>query len=103
MRAPRRWSLVRLRAVLTSPTWVNAWGKLPTRRLATGSYSSESRPTSLHRAEQALEEGAGLVDPADQGQVVDQPERAGQKRALAPAARRRRLLGLVAVDEAVDA
>src|SRR5262249_19625550 len=39
----------RLHAVLTSPTWENACGKLPTSRRARGSYSSDSRPTSLHR------------------------------------------------------
>src|SRR6266536_2480077 len=36
----------RLRAVSMSGTWLNAWGKLPTRRLAAGSYSSASSPTS---------------------------------------------------------
>src|SRR5579883_3674162 len=39
---------VRLKAVFASPTWENACGKLPARRLLRGSYSSLSRPTSLH-------------------------------------------------------
>ena len=39
----------RLRAVLTSDTCVKAWGKLPSRRRVSGSYSSDSRPRSLRR------------------------------------------------------
>ena len=34
-------------APFTSDTWVNAWGKFPSIRPATGSYSSEISPTSL--------------------------------------------------------
>src|SRR5215467_4164806 len=34
-------------AVLTSAMWEKACGKLPSRRWASGSYSSDSRPTSL--------------------------------------------------------
>ena len=40
---------VKFMAVLMSPTCVNACGKLPTSRPVRGSYSSEIRPTSLHR------------------------------------------------------
>src|SRR5262249_37389684 len=40
-------SWARFRAVFTRQTWENAWGKLPSCLLATGSYSSASRPTSL--------------------------------------------------------
>ena len=39
-----------LNAVFTSARWVNACGKLPSMRFATGSYSSESRPTSFASA-----------------------------------------------------
>src|ERR1700691_1052443 len=37
----------RLKAAFTSAIWERAWGKFPTRRLAPGSYSSASKPTSL--------------------------------------------------------
>src|SRR3984885_14055384 len=37
----------RLKAAFTSAIWERAWGKFPTRRLAPGSYSSDSKPTSL--------------------------------------------------------
>src|ERR1700728_4297018 len=50
-RGPYFWfdasAAARLRAELMRPTWVKAWGKLPTRRLRLESYSSESTPTSL--------------------------------------------------------
>ena len=45
-----RVALDRLPAVFTSETWVNACGKLPRRRPDAGSYSSDSRPTSLRSA-----------------------------------------------------
>ena len=37
-------------AALISERWLNAWGKLPSCRRATGSYSSESSPRSLRRS-----------------------------------------------------
>src|SRR5271154_4169562 len=37
----------KLNAAITSAIWERAWGKFPTRRLAPGSYSSASKPTSL--------------------------------------------------------
>ena len=40
-------ALVRFRAVLISARCENAWGKLPSWRLAAGSYSSASSPTSF--------------------------------------------------------
>src|ERR1700691_5109602 len=39
----------RLKAAFTKAICESAWGKFPTRRLATGSYSSASKPTSLAR------------------------------------------------------
>src|SRR5829696_8377610 len=54
--------------------------------------------------EEALEDGQRLLTPAHQGQVVGQPEGAGQERPLAgrQPVHRLRPLGRVAVDEAVD-
>ena len=52
--------------VFTSEMCEKAWGKLPTRRLATGSYSSESRPRSLRSDEQSLEQLDRVVGAPDQ-------------------------------------
>ena len=41
---------MRLRAVLTEPTWPKAWGKLPSTRAAPGPYCSDSSPTLLRRS-----------------------------------------------------
>src|SRR6202012_832592 len=44
---PTEPGLPRPKAAFTSAICESAWGKLPTRRLAPGSYSSASKPTSL--------------------------------------------------------
>src|SRR5262249_62094271 len=77
---PRR---ERLDAVLISPTCENACGKLPRRRRAPGSYSSDRRPTSLRTSEKALEECPRLGLLALQGEIIGQPEAAREKGALA--------------------
>ena len=51
----------RLYAELTRPTCVNACGKLPSSRFATGSYSSEIRPRSLRSASSRSNSCARLV------------------------------------------
>ena len=50
---------------------------------ATGSYSSESRPDVVAERQQPLEQLGGLAAAALQGEVVGQPERAGEEGALA--------------------
>ena len=61
----------------------NACGKLPTCRPACGSYSSASRPTSLRRASSRSKTRRASSRAAQQGEVVGQPEGAGQERPLA--------------------
>ena len=78
-----RVALERLPAVFTSDTWVNACGKLPSMRPDAGSYCSESRPTSLARPASRSNSAARLVGAPEQTEVVGQPERAGEERALA--------------------
>ena len=58
---------------------MKACGKFPKWRLPRGSYSSEIRPTSLHRPTQPFEDRARLIVPAHHRKVVREPERAGQK------------------------
>ena len=78
--------------VLIRETCVKACGKFPNCRLPRGSYSSASRPTSLHRPSSrskiARPHGSG-----PQREIVGQPESAGQERAFVPAASRRRCPG----------
>ena len=69
-------------AALTSPIWLNAWGKLPSSSPVVGSTSSASRSTSLTNAIGPLEQGGGLVDLARQGASLGQPEGAQQERPL---------------------
>ena len=70
--SPGTWSSIGLGcpaildAELTSETWEKACGKLPTRRPATGSYSSESSPRSL-RSRAGARRAAGVVDPGRSG------------------------------------
>src|SRR4051794_12318494 len=52
---------------------------------------------------QALEQGDGLLDAAHEGEVVDEPERAGQEDALAPRKAVAAVAGAVAEHEAVIA
>ena len=48
-------------AALTSPMWLNAWGKLPSSSPLVGSTSSASRPTSLTNAAARSNDGARPV------------------------------------------
>ena len=73
------------RAVLTSGTWLNACGVLPSWRLATGSHSSDSSPTSLRRSSSRSKISRASSFPADQVQVVGQPEGAGEEGAFGAA------------------
>ena len=57
---------------------------------ATGSYSSDSRPRSLRSASSRSNSWRASCVPAEQGQAVGQPERAGQEGALAARRARRR-------------
>ena len=93
--------LARLYAVLTRPMCEKACGKLPTSRPATGSYSSDSRPTSLRIASSRSKTRRASALAALERVVVGQPEGAGQER---PLARRQAVhpgLGDVARDEPV--
>ena len=89
------------RAVLTSGTWLKACGVLPSCRLATGSHSSESSPTSLRRSSSRSKISRASRLPPDQVQVVGQPERAGEERAFGAAQTVAGRRGVVAQDEAV--
>jgi len=76
---------------------VKACGKLPASRPRCGSYSSDSRPTSF-------EHPARVVATSEEYEVVGEPERAREERALP----RRETVdslgrrGMVAAHEAVD-
>jgi len=48
-------SAVSATAEFTSEMWEKAWGKLPTRRFATGCYSSDRSPTSFDEPDEAVE------------------------------------------------
>ena len=96
------WPLSR-KAELISDTWEKAWGKLPTSRPASGSYSSESRPRSLRRARRRSNSSWASSLAPDHVQAVHQPERAGQEGALPPGQPVDRAVvgGAVAQDEPV--
>ena len=70
--------LDRLSAVLISPTWENAWAKLPSMRPAIGSYCSAKQPDVIAQTEQSLEQLLGLPAAPLQNEVVGQPKAAGQ-------------------------
>ena len=94
----------KLTAVLTSEMCEKACGKLPTRRLATGSYSSESKPTSFPQVLEQTDRRAGVVlVAARSAQVIREPERARQECAFASreAVDVAGALGVVAEHEAV--
>ena len=74
---------LRLKAVLTSATWVNACGKLPSWRRVSGSHSSASRPRSLRRSRSRSKDLLGLVVPSLEREIVGEPEGAREERALA--------------------
>ena len=83
---------------------MNACGKFPSIRLASGSYSSRDQAQVVAQPEQPREERACLLRPAEQREVGRVPERAGQERALArrqPVDAHVLLVGLVAHDQAV--
>ena len=61
---------------------VNAWGKLPSSSRASGSTSSENRPTPLASAQGPVECRPGGVELALMSQALGQPERAAHERAL---------------------
>ena len=61
-------------AALTSPVWLNAWGKLPRSSPLTGSTSSESRPTSLTKADALSKTVRARAACPDLGQGLGQPE-----------------------------
>ena len=69
--------------MLISARCENACGKFPSCRLAAGSYSSASSPTSLRNANKSFKQTARLLVTALQYVVVGQPEAAGQKGAFA--------------------
>ena len=73
----------RFRAVLMRLMWLIAWGKFPSSRRAAGSYSSDRSPTSLRSARSRSNSSVGLGHAALEREVVGQPERAREKRALA--------------------
>ncbi len=89
LRSPGRLSsgtpdLARLRAVLTRPTWENAWGKLPTRRPGARVVLLGQQADVVAETEEPLEQRPGIVVAAEEGEVVGKPERAGQDSARRP-------------------
>ena len=67
----------RLNAVLISPMWEKAWGKLPTRLpLAARDHAN---------AEQSIEQLVGLIQLTEHRVCIGEPEAAGQKGALSTA------------------
>ena len=78
-----------------------ACGKLPSSRPVAGSYSSESRPTSLRIARSRSKIRRASSCAALEREVVGVPERAGQERPLAGGEAVDVRLGLVAGDEPV--
>jgi hypothetical protein len=60
---------------MESTRWLNACGKLPTRRCRATSYSSASRPRSLVNPRSRFEQRTCLADAPVQGQGAHQPER----------------------------
>ena len=90
--------------MLTSPMCENACGKLPTSRPAPDVVLLREQAEVVAERQQPLEHLDRLVQLAEQHQVVDEPERAEEERALArrQAVDRGRLLVVdVALDEAV--
>jgi hypothetical protein len=72
----------RLAAVLINDTWEKACGKLPSVRPVDGSYSSDSKPTSLlRRRKRSKISRASSVRP--EGEVVGQPKGGHQEGTLA--------------------
>ena len=77
------WASERCDAETMNPRCENACGKLPIIRLASVSYSSENMPTSFCRLRSRSNSSRASLLAADQREVVDEPERREQERALA--------------------
>ena len=87
-----------------NPRCENACGKLPIIRFVSVSYSSEKHADVVLQATETLEELARFLLAADEREVVDQPERGQEERALAGREAVDRVLvgGRVALHEPVD-
>ena len=64
------------------PRWENACGKLPISRFVVGVVLLGQHADVVLQAPQLLEQREGLVAPADEREVVHQPERGHEERAL---------------------
>ena len=69
-------------ALLASAMWENAWGKLPSCRPPDGVVLLGKETDVVAQAQQALIERGGLGVATHQGEAVDEPERAQEKRSL---------------------
>ena len=68
--------------MLTSPTWLNACGVLPSWRPRVRVPLLAEQPDVVAQVEQPLEELARLVAASGQGEGVGEPEAAREERAL---------------------
>ncbi len=93
---------VRLNALLTSATWVNACGKLPTSRFSARVVFLAQQADVVAQRQQPVEQAARILPALLQDIGVDQPEAAGEERALPRRQAVIRCLGVVAHDESVD-
>ena len=71
-----------LAAELISPMWEKAWGKFPSMRPGHRVVLLREQAHVVAQGQQPLEDLPGLVEAPDQHEVVDEPERGEQERAL---------------------